>query len=66
MPGQKTSETWENWYQGREAGPGMSIERTQALARKVLKDAPRSAPVTAKRTVSTPSHPAVQPDQRTD
>lgn len=62
LPGQKTSDTWEDWYQGREAGPGMSRERTMQMARKVLKDAPKSAPVTAKTTQSLPGSPAKTPN----
>jgi hypothetical protein len=66
MPGKRTDETWEDFYRGRETGPGMTRERTMQLARHALKNAPKHLPVTAKRTVSTPTHPAVRPDNLTE
>lgn len=66
MPGLRTEESWNRWYEGKEAGPGMSRERTMQLARKLYRDTKAIGPVAAKRTVSTPGHPATRADNRTD
>lgn len=62
MPGRKDADSWNAWYEGKEAAVGMTRERTQQLARHHYQQSKNNPErVTAPRTISTPSHPAVRP-----
>lgn len=66
MPGKSDADSWNDWYDGKEAAVGMTRERTQQLARHAYNQTKGNRNrVSGKKTVSTPSHPAVRVDDRT-
>lgn len=59
MPGKSEADSWNDWYDGREAAVGMSRERTQQLARHHYQQSKgNTQPVAPKRSVSTPGNPS--------